>query len=209
MTPLGTLIFSAIGALFVAGVVAAIWWGLRGAGALDEALKREGWTLERQESGSTLRRIARRTRAGVEASIEVVSSGVKTRSVWTHVRLAANTGEDDVLVERKAPAFMTADGRLAASVGFVPPPRWEGALPGFATEHVAYASSESAAQRWLSEANQNEILAFNLTAPQRVAIRVYQGMVEARWAREPLDAAQIEAVVALLGMLRRQQISQL
>lgn len=205
MTSLGTLIFSVIGALFVAGVAAAIWWGMRSASALDDALKREGWQLERQDSGSTVKRIARRSRAGVAASIEVISSGVKTRSVWTHVRVSVETGNDDVLVERKVPAFMAADGVLASSIGFTPPPRWEGAAPAFAADHNCYASSEAAARRWLTAANQQAILDYHEHESQRISIRVYEGTLEARWAREPADVAQINAVLALLELLRRQQ----
>ena len=205
MTPLGTLIFSAIGALFVAGVAAALWWGMRDAGALDDALKRDGWHIERQNSGSTVRRIARRTRAGVAASIEVISSGINTKSVWTHVRVAADTGDGEVLIERKSPGFLAADGMLAAATGFTPPPRWDGAQASLAADHNCYASSESAAQRWLTAANQQAILAYNQAAQQRVSVRVFQGALEARWAREPADRVQLEGILALLESLRRQQ----
>jgi hypothetical protein len=94
---------------------------------------------------------------------------------------------------------------LAAAAGFTPPPRWEGAPASFAVDHNTYASSDGAARRWLTPAIQQAITEYNQLAAQRVSLRVYQGMVEARWARDPLDVAQINSVLALLELLRRQQ----
>ena len=202
MTPLGTLIFSVIGALFVAAVGAAVWWGVRSASAVTAALQRDGWTIERPQHGAT-NWIARRVKAGIAASVEVTATGVQEKTVWTRVRMAADTGADDVLVERKMPGFLAADGAVAAAFGFKPPPRWDRGSPAFAADYNAYAASEGAAARWLSPANQSAIVDYNHTAPRKVSVRFFEDALEARWAQEPQDAAQIEGVVALLDRLRR------
>lgn len=205
MTPLGTLIFSAIGVLFVAVVGGAIWWVMRADGAMLDALQRDGWTVERPPPGGNVKWRAQRLKAGITARIEVTVQGTHKRSAWTQVRLATDTGADDVLVERKMPGLLAADGALAGAVGFKPPPRWPGGQPAFAEDYNAYASSEAAALRWLSPANQSAIAEFNSIAPRQVAVRFYDGAVEARWAQEPQIAAQLDGVVALLERLRRRQ----
>ncbi len=202
MTPLGTLIFSVIGALAVAGVAAVIWWAMRDAQALTQSLQRDGWTVERP-SGGVRKWSARRDRLGLAVSIEVTTAGVQEKSVWTHVRLAADTGSDDVLVERRTLAFLAADGLAARALGFEPPPRWHGGSPAFVADYTVYACDDSAAARWLSEANQHAILEYNRKAVRMVNVRFFNGAIEARWAAEPRDAAQLEGVVALLGQLRR------
>jgi hypothetical protein len=141
MTPLGSLIFAAIGLLFVALVGAAIWWAMRGDGIMMDALRKDGWAIEKP--GGLVKWTARRARSGMETSVEVrATRGTQSgRSVWTHVRVAVSTGADDVLVERKTPAFLAADGAIAAATGFTPPPRWEGGSLAFHADHAAYASS--------------------------------------------------------------------
>ncbi len=203
MTPLGSLIFGAIGLLFVALVGAAIWWALRGANVMTDALARDGWMVEKP--GGLVRWSARRVKNGVAANIEVKATGgtQSGRSVSTHVTVATDTGADDVLVERKAPGFLAADGMLAAAMGFTPPPRWEGGSPAFNADYNAYASSAEAAARRLPPANQIAIIDYNSKAPQRVNVRFYNGTIEARWAAEPQNAKQLEGVVAMIGQLRR------
>ena len=203
MTPLGTLVFSAVGVLFVGGVVALIWWAVRGNDAMVDALRRDGWSVTQSQPGTVTKWSARRIRDGVTGDIEVTARGVKNKTVWTRIRVNADTGEADVLVERKMPGFLASDGVLADMLGFKPPPRWNGANSAFAVDHQAYASGDSAAARWLSEINQSAIVDFNQTASHRVSIRFHGGAIEARWAEEPRDAAQIESVVALLHKLRR------
>ena len=203
MTPFGTLVFSAIGVLFAGGVVALIWWAVRGNNAMVDALRRDGWTVTQSQPGAETKWTARRIKDGVTGDIEVTARGVKNKTVWTRIRVNADTGEADVLVERKMPGFLASDGVLADMLGFKPPPRWDGANPTFAADHQAYASGDSAAARWLSEINQYAIVEFNQTAARRVSIRFYRGAIEARWAREPRDAVHIESVVALLHKLRR------
>lgn len=202
MTPLGTLIFGVIGALFVAAVGAAIWWAMRGANAMNDALQRDGWAIEKPQHGNT-KWIARRTKAGVAALVEVTASGIEIKTVWTSVRMTTDTGADDVLVERKSLSFLAADGVLATAAGFKPPPSWNGGSPAFMADYNAYASSASAAARWLSPENQSAIIDYNKTVPRKVAVRFFENSIEARWAQEPRDAAQIEGIVALLDILRR------
>ena len=201
MTPLGTLIFSVIGALIVAGVGALIWRATRDNSAMIQTLHRDGWVVE-AESGTTQWR-ARRARQGLTARIEVTASGVHNKTVWTSVRVATDTGTDDVLAERKMPGFLAADGVVAAAVGFKPPPRWSGGTPAFAADYNAYASSDDAAARWLPEANQKAILEYNHNAPRKIAVRFFDGSIEGRWAQAPQDAEQLENVVTLLEQLRR------
>ncbi len=202
MTPLGTLVFGVIGALFVAAVGAAIWWAMRGANAMNDALRRDGWAIEKPQHGS-VKWIARRTKAGVATHVEVTASGLEIKTVWTSVRMTTDTGTDDVLVERRSLGFLAADGTLAAATGFKPPPDWKGGSPAFMADYNAYASSDSAAARWLSPANQSAIMDYNKTAPRKVAVRFFENSIEARWAREPQNAQQIEGIVALLDLLRR------
>ena len=202
MTPLGTFIFSAIGALFVAGVALVIWLALRDAGAMIKALESDGWSIERHPS-SRIAWSARRVKAGVATRIEVSTGGGVVKGGRTSVRMDADTGTDDVLVEGKAPGFLAADGALASVVEFKPPPRWSGGSPAFVADYTAYASDENAASRWLSETNQNAIIEYHHTAPRKVPIRFFQGALETHWAGEPRDAAQIEGVVALFERLRR------
>ncbi len=202
MTPLGDLIFSVIGVLIVAGVGAAIWFAMRSANIMTDALRRDGWAIEKPQRGNT-KWIARRTKAGVAARVEVTASGIEIKTVWTRVHMATDTGADDVLVERKSLGFLAADGALAAATGFKPPPSWNGGSPAFMADYNAYASSDGAAARWLSPANQSAIIDYNKTAPRKVAVRFFENSIEARWAQEPQNAAQIESVVALLDVLRR------
>lgn len=202
MTPLGTLIFGVIGALFVAAVGAAIWWAMRGATAMTDALRRDGWAIEKPQYGNT-KWIARRTKSGVAARVEVTASGIEIKTVSTSVRMTADTGADDVLVERKLLGFLAADGALATATGFKPPPRWNGGSPAFMADYNAYASSDGAAARWLSPANQSAIIHYNKTAPRKVSVRFFENAIEARWGQEPQNAEQIESVVALLDVLRR------
>lgn len=204
MTPLGTLIFSVIGVLFVAAVGAAIWWAMRGANAMTDALRRDGWAIEKPQRGNT-KWIARRTRAGVAACVEVTASGIEIKTVWTRVRMTTDTGADDVLVERKSLGFLAADGALATAAGFKPPPGWNGGSPAFMADYNAYASSDGAATRWLSPANQSAIIDYNNTAPRKVAVRYFENAIEARWGQEPQNAEQVESLVALLDALRRRR----
>ena len=200
MTPLGTLIFSLIGALIVAGVGALIWRATRDNNNMMQTLQRDGWTMETQRG--TTQWLARRARQGIAASIEVTASGVHNKTVWTSVRVATDTGADDVLVERKMPGFLASDGAVAAALGFKPPPRWGGGRPAFMEDYNAYASSDGAAARWLPEANQNAIHEFN-NASRKIPVRFFDGYIEGRWAQAPQDAAQLESVLILLERLRR------
>ena len=204
MTALGTFIFSVIGALFVAAVGAAIWWAMRGANAMTDTLRRDGWAIEKPQRGN-IKWTARRTKAGVAARVEVTASGIEIKTVSTRVRITTDTGADDVLVERKSFGFLAADGALAAATGFKPPPSWNRGLPAFMADYNAYASSDGAAARWLSPANQSAIIDYHNTAPRKVAIRFFENCIEARWGQEPQNAEQIESVVALLDVLRRRQ----
>lgn len=206
MTSLGTLIFGVTGVLFVAGIVALIWLATRDANNMTKVLQSGGWAVERGAAGSATKWSARRVKGGVTTRIDVVAMGVQAKSVWTHVRTEADTGDDDVLVERKAPAFMAADGKLAAVLGFTPPPRWNGATAALNERYNAYASSDRVANRWLSAANQRALLEHHENAPHPVNVRVFGGEIEARWAREPRDATQLEAVVALLESLLRGRV---
>ena len=203
MTPIGTLIFGAIGVLFISGVIAMICWAMRGNDAMVDTLRRDGWTVTQSQPGAVTKWRARRVKDGVTSDIEVTARGVRNKTVWSSIRMNADTGEADVLVERKMPGFLASDGAMADILGFKLPPRWNGANPTFAVDHQAYASGDSAAARWLSEMNQHAIVEFNQTAAHRVSIRFHDGAIEARWAEEPRDAAHIESVVALLHMLRR------
>ena len=203
MTPIGTLIFGAIGVLFISGVIAMIWWAMRGNDAMKQALQRDGWTVTQAEPGGAAKWSARREKDHVVATIEVSTSGVRNKSVWTRVRVNAATEAADVLVERSMPGLLASDGAVAGLLGFTPPPRWNGASLALAAGHTAYASSDSAAARWLSEFSQNAIVEFNQGAAHRVSVRFFEGVIEARWAQEPRDATQIESVVVLLHKLRR------
>ena len=98
---------------------------------------------------------------------------------------------------------MAADGKLAAVFGFTPPPRWNSATPAFNEHYNAYASSDRVANRGLSAANQHVLLEFQEKAPHPVNVRVFEGAIEARWAREPRTAAQLDGVIDLLERLRQ------
>jgi hypothetical protein len=201
MTPLGTLLFSLIGALIVAGVGTLIWRTTRDNSDMQQTLQRDGWAMETQPGTTQWR--ARRTRQGIAASIDVTASGVHNKTVWTSVRVATDTRTDDVLVERKLMPLIAADGALAASVGFKPPPRWRGGAPAFVADYNAYASSDDAAARWLPQANQNAILEYNNSVPRKISVRFFDGAIEGRWAEAPQNAAQLEGVLSLLERLRR------
>jgi hypothetical protein len=201
MTDLGTLIFSAIGLLFVAFVGGMIWLALRGSSPVLPALSRDGWKVEKPDRGP-VKWSARRVRNGVAVTVEVTSTGMQEQTVWTSVRMTADTGADDVLVTAKVPGFLAADGALSAAIGFKPPPRWSGGSPAFAAEYDAFASDAFAAARWLSASSQDALLEHS-RVHRKVAVRFAEGRIEARWAREPQNPAEVELVVALLDRLGR------
>jgi hypothetical protein len=75
MTDLGTLVFSAVGLLFVAFVGAMIWLALRGRSPVTTALSRDGWKVEKPDR-APVKWSARRVRDGVAMTIELTSTGM-------------------------------------------------------------------------------------------------------------------------------------
>lgn len=201
MTPLGRLIFGVIGLLFIGGIAAAIWWGLSAAGAVRDKLGKDGWKIEPLAGGGN-NWIARGTTRGLAATIEVRASGARQRRVQTSVRLPLDTGKADVLVTPRMPGFLASDGALAAALGFAPPPRWAGGTAAFRDACDAFASEEQAALRWLPEASQTALVAYNRGASRPVSIRFFDGAIEARVGDAPESPQQLDALLGLLVALR-------
>lgn len=196
MTPLGTILFSILGLLFVGFVGGMVWLAFRDERAIATRLADDGWTIERSPS-ATVR--WRATQNG--ATIEVATSGRKNISVWSSVRLPRDTGTDDVIVTRKMPAALALDGALVALFAADLPPRWSEASPDLTSECDVFANDAAAGTRWLSPDNRAAFLAYQRTH-RPLSIRFHAGAIEARWAEAPRDAQQLLDVVALLRALR-------
>jgi hypothetical protein len=200
MTRLGSIIFTVIGVLFVGFVALMIRLALRGGGNARKALEDGGWTLA--DGQRPVRWSATRTRDGVTTTLEVKQSGVKQQSVWTELSVPV-VGSGEVLVTRRAPAMLSADGVVASVFGAKSPPRWGGGTPAFRDALDAWATDDATGARLLTDAKQGALVAASARLTPLLGVHFANGRVMARLSGEVEDAALVEGVVTLLEALAR------
>lgn len=199
MTRLGSIIFTVIGVLFVGFVALMIRLALRGSGNARKALEDGGWTLA--EGQRPVRWSATRTRGGLTTTLEVKQSGVKQQSVWTELSVPVALG-GEVLVTKRAPALLSADGLLASFLGAKTPPKWGGGTAAFRDALDAWATDDATGARLLTDAKQGALVAASARLTPLLGVHFADGRVMARLSGEVEDAALVEEVVALLVLLR-------
>ncbi len=203
MTPLGKLIFSGIGLLFLAGIALMVRLALRGTDAVRPKLSEKGWTVNDGPSAGDW--TASRTKNGLTTNVAVSHSGVRQRSVWTSLKVSADTAQDDVLVTAKLPGFLAPDGVIAEAFGFKAPPGYAGGSPEFRAAYDVYASDSQAAERWLSGRVERAFLDYARSYGRGPSVRVFGGSIEARWAQSPASSQQVEDAAGLIEIIRARE----
>jgi hypothetical protein len=198
MTRFGTILFTVLGLLFAGGVALMIWLALRGTANVRATLAQTGWTV--RDGQSPVRWTALRTRDGLTTTVEQRQGGVKTLTVWTEVRVPADTRGVEVLITPRAPALLSADGALSSWLGQRTPPKWTGRVPAFGEACDAWATDSAAGERWLTPAAQALLLgATNLR--QLVGVHIVEGTITARIAGDLDDPKLVEEVCDLVARL--------
>jgi hypothetical protein len=198
MTKLGSILFWTLGLLFLGGIALMVRLALRGTGNVRDALREGGWAVS--DGQSPVRWTAQRARNGVTTSIEQPQAGVKL-TVWTEVRVPIDAQGAEVLVTKKVPSLLSADGVLASFLGQRTPPKWDAGTPAFRECCDTWATDQQAAARWLTPRAQ-ELLQGGMNLPQLVGVHFGEGSITARIAGDLDDPKLLEEVVSLVERLQ-------
>jgi len=178
MTRLGTLIFSALGLLFVAFVAGMIWLATRGDRQARATLEAHGWTFSGNEGSGP---------DGVR--VEERHAGVKTQTTVLEVWVAVDDAKAQVVVVRPGQSLFG---------GAQLPAAW----PGFQGGADAFATDDASARRWLPPKSQAAIVERFAAVPRMVSVRVRDGRLTVVLQGGVEDAAAIESAAALVLALR-------